>query len=252
MTDIISRSPRVIALGEPEPNERDAIATLDQLLDPDWIIFHSRKPLRGRRDIDVLIVAPDGVFAAELKFYRDKICISNGAQWQRQLADGSSETLRNILQAQTQKQAQQLKAEWREVTGLHHVWIEPVVIFTHAECQLQFESRDSAALQQIVFCLNDAKTKLEFLAAQNRQKKRQQLSRIELEKIAATFNVEAQLPATPGWSQDLLSSMRPKFVKSEDRILREKRRRTKQIMAILALIGALLVTLSVYFTLIDR
>jgi hypothetical protein len=243
---------RLIALGEPEPNEREAIATLDQLLDPEWIIFHSRKALRGRPDIDLLILAPDGVFAAELKYYRDTIRISNGAQWQRQLADGSTEALPNMLQGQTQKQAQQLKAEWKASAGLHHVWIEPVVIFTHPGSQLQFESRDSGALQQVVFSLRDAKAKLEFLTAQNRKKMRQPLSRIDLEKIAASFDVETQLPETKGWSQEAPPSQRPKFVKSEDRVKREQRRRIKKIMAITALVGALLITLSVYIIIMGR
>jgi hypothetical protein len=251
MSDFVSNSSRLIALGESEPNERDAIAILNEQLDPDWIIFHSRKPLRGRPDIDVLILAPNGVFVAELKYYRDIIRISNGAQWQRQLADGRTEALPNILQGQTQKQAQQLKAEWKAVAGLHHVWIEPVVIFTHAECQLQFESRDGSALNQVVFCLQDAKSKLEFLAAQNRQKMRQPLSRIELEKIAATFDAEAQLPDTKGWRQESPPSQRPKFVKSEDRAIREQRRRTKKTMAILTLIGALLVTIAIYFLVME-
>jgi Nuclease-related domain len=249
MSDLSSNISRLIALGEPDPNELEAIAILDKLLDPNWIIFHSRKRLMDRPDIDVLILAPDGAFVAELKYYRNTVKINNGARWQRQLADGSIEALPNMLQGKTQKRAQQLKTEWKAVAGLHHVWIEPVVIFTHPNSDLIFESLDGSALEQIVFCLRDAKTKLEFLTAQNRKKMRHSLSRIDLEKIAATFDAEAQLPDTPSWSQEPTPSQRPKFTKSENQLMRERRRRNKQIMTVATLFGTLLILISLYLTL---
>jgi predicted nucleic acid-binding Zn ribbon protein len=252
MSNFTLSTSRLIALGEPEANEHNAIVALDQLLDPDWIIFHSRKSLRDRPDIDVLIVTPDGVFAVELKYYRDTLRIGNGAHWQRQLANGSTEQIPNMLQGQAQKRAQQLKAELKAVAGLHHVWIEPVVIFTHASSYLQFETRDGTALEQVVFCLRDAKIKLEFLAAENRKKMRQPLSRVDLEKIADTFDVVQLLPATSGWNEESPAAPRPKFVKSEDRMIREKRRRNKQAMAILTLVGALLVTIAIYLVVMEK
>jgi hypothetical protein len=243
---------RLIALGEPDPNERAALAALDAALDPDWIIFHSRKPLQGRPDIDVLIVTPDMVFVAELKHYRDTICINSNAQWQRQLSDGSLESLPNMLQGQTQKQAQRLKAEWKAAAGLHHVWIEPVVIFTHASSRLRFESADSAALDQVVFTLSDAKARLESLVAGHRAKKRRPVSRADLEAIAATFDAVTLPPAGKSWSLESPPLSRATAGKSEDRLLRARRRRTKKMMVIFTLLGALLVTISVYFMIVER
>jgi Nuclease-related domain len=240
---------RLIALGEPEPNERAALGALDAALNPDWIIFHSRKPLQGRPDIDVLIVTPDLVFAAELKHYRDTISVNSSAQWQRQLADGSIELLPNMLQGQTQKQAQRLKTEWKAAVGLHHVWIEPVVIFTHEQSRLRFDSADGAALEQVVFCLPDAKARLENLVARHRTKMRRAISRADLEAIAATFDAVTLPPASQSWSVEAAPA---RTGKSDDRLIRERRRRTKKWMAILTLVGALLVTIATYMVIIER
>jgi hypothetical protein len=241
----LAPSSRLIALGEAEANELEAIAYLDRTLDPTWMIFHSLKPLRGRRDIDVLIVTPQAVFALELKYYRDTIIINSGPQWQRQTSDGRSEALPNLLQGQAQKQAQQLKAEWKAAAGLHHVWIEPVVIFTHDSSVLQFEPHNRAALEQVVFCLKDTKSKLETLVAQ-KAKLRRPLTREDLSKIAeALGQYHLQLPAE-GWSAPIAAQQRSTSGRSNDRAEREARRRTKKWMAILTLVGALLVTISIY------
>jgi Nuclease-related domain len=239
---------RLIALGEPEANEMEAISYLDRTLDPNWMIFHSLKPLRGRRDVDVLIATPNGVFAAELKYYRDTIVINSGPTWQRQRADGSTETLPNFLQGQTQKQAQQLKAEWKAAAGLHHVWIEPVVIFTHDSSALQFEWNDQAALKQVVFCLKDAKPRLENLTTQN-SKLRRPLTRDDLGKIAEALGQYDMALPIQGWPSHMTAQERPTFNRSDDRANRERRRRTKQVMAVLTLVGALLVTIGIYFVL---
>ncbi len=243
---------RLIALGTPELNERAALAALDAGLNSDWIIFHSRKSLQGRPDIDVLIVTPDMVFVAELKYYRDTISINSSAQWHRQLADGTVERLPNMLQGQAQKQAQQLKAEWKAAAGLHHIWIEPVVIFTHRDSRLRFDSNDGAALEQVVFCLDDAKARLENLTARHRQKMLRPVSRADLEAIAATFDDITLPPVNKSWSVAPLSLLRTAVGKSEDRIGRERRRHVKKWMAILTLVGALLVTISIYMVMIDR
>lgn len=246
--DVFSNA-RLIALGEPEANERAAIAALDATLNPDWIIFHSRKPLQGRPDIDLLIITPDMAFVAELKHYRDTITVNSSAQWQRQLADGTAQVIPNILQGQTQKQAQRLKAEWKAVAGLHHVWIEPVVIFTHEQSSLRFDSADGAALEQVVFCLPDAKARFESLVAKHRTKMRKAISHADLKAIATTFDAVTLPPVSKSWS---VESAPARSAKSDDRLTRERRRRIKKWMAILTLIGALLVTIATYTAMIDH
>jgi hypothetical protein len=245
MPDPSIPSRRLIALGAPEANERDAIALLDQTLDPAWVIFHSRKPLRGSMDIDLLILTPHGAFAAELKYYRDPVTVSRGPTWQRRLADGTIDVLPNMLQGQAQKQAQKLKAEWKAVAGLSHVWIEPVVIFTHPEGRIAYAPADQALLAPVVFCLNNAKAKLEHLVDHNRNTRRP-VAWEDVQKIAATFGQAAALPKDINWPAVQHSATVPR---NDDRAERQRRRRTKQILSILTLIGALLVTVTIYHAL---
>jgi cell division protein FtsB len=241
-------SSRLIALGTPDASEAAAIAVLDQQLDPDWLIFHSRKPLRERLDIDVLIVTPHVVFIAELKNYRDTILVTNGASWQRRRADGALETLPNMLQGQAQRQAQQLKTEFRTKAGLHHLWIEPVVIFTHAASVLEHGSSDHAQLAQLVFCLPEAKAKLEALVAQSAAVRRQ-ISRQDVTAIAQVLDQAAAVPATLVWP---VASVLPRSAdRQAERDERQRKRQTRQLMSILALVGALLVTIGIY-TLVSR
>jgi Nuclease-related domain len=244
-----SQITRLIALGDPDDNEHDAIANLNHTLDPDWIIFHSRRPFQGRPNLDVLIVAPHGIFIAELKYYRDTMTIGNASKWRRRLSDGSVELLPNMLQSQAQKQAQQLKTEFK-AAGLKHLWIEPVVIFTHNSSILEFESHDSASLQQVVFCLKDAKVKFEALVVQNKQKLRPSITRSDLEKIAELFDKMHMLPSTKGWSEEYVTVM--PAAKSDERLARLRRRRINQIKTILVLVSALIVVLTVYTVIIKN
>ncbi len=237
---------RLIALGEPEANEIDAIAFLDQTLDPNWIIFHSRKPLRGRLDIDILIITPHGAFAAELKYYRDLMVVSTAPQWQRHLEDGRTEAMPNMLQGQAQKQAQRLKAELKNTAGLHQLWIEPVVIFTHDSSRLEFAASDRAQLEQVVFPLKQAKARLEALVAQNRRSRRP-VPWEDVEKIAAALGQAEKLPAV-NWMMPPPAAA----LKSDDRTERRRRRRLNQIKAILTLVGALLVTIAIYLVVMQR
>jgi hypothetical protein len=239
----IPSSPRLIALGVPDSGEAAALAVLDQQLDPAWVIFHSRKPLRERLDIDAFIVTPHLVFVAELKNYRDTILVGNGASWQRRRSDGTTETLPNILQGQAQRQAQQLKTEFKTKAGLHHVWIEPVVMFTHQASAVEFASSDRAQLEQLVFCLPDAKARLEALVAQSAAVGRQ-ISREDLTAIARLLDQESLLPAAIDWP--VFKASARAAGKQSQREAREKKRRTRRLMSIMALVGALLITLGIY------
>ncbi len=243
MTAIAPKFSRLIALGKADANELAALAALDRMLDPSWLIFHSRKPLAGRADIDTLIVAPHGVFVAELKNFRGAITIGNGASWQRRSTTGEDEAIANFLQGQAQRQAQQLKSEFKTKAQLHQVWIEPVVIFTHSDSRLDFVSSDAGQLQQLVFTLDQAKDRLEALCAQNRAKQRS-VSRDDLGRIAAVLDQQAKLPTALVWPETA-SDQRP-LNRQTERKLRERKRRTRQLLSILTLFAALLITIGIY------
>jgi hypothetical protein len=244
MNSNLPKSSRLFALGAADANEQAALAALDQALDPRWLIFHSRKPLHGRADIDALIVAPHGVFVAELKYYRGTTIIGNGASWQRPADDGGrDEVIPNILQGQVQRQAQQLKAEFKDKAQLHHIWIEPVVIFTHASSTLTFTSSDAAQLAQSVFSLADAKARLEAFCAQNLAKRRS-ISRTDVDQIVAMLDQSVQLPAASLWPETVIRAPSPS--RQAEQRLRERKRRTRQLLSVLTLSAALLITIGLY------
>jgi Nuclease-related domain len=233
---------RLLPLGEPEDNELAAMAALDQALDPSWLIFHSLKRLKDRPDIDVLILTPKCIVVAELKHYRGAIEVRSGKEWQRVQADGLREAIPNFLQGQALRQAQKLKAELKDKAGLHHVWVEHVVIFTHTESTLQFADTGGQAFQAQVFHLKDAKARLEALLGQERLARRF-ISVPERNEIARLIGWPEELPAVQ-WLSAQKHGTEDRFAAEKRERLFRKRRR--QIMAILTLTGALLVTISIY------
>lgn len=126
------------ALGIP-----DALPGSLTILHKDYIIFNQLQIPTGRsyRELDYVVVGPNGVFAIEVKHYRGEI---RGAEFDRTWRQRKRSRAGNLYEQALRNPVTQIKGgvyALRRHLAAHGIrnWIEGIVVFTHPECTLMVD-----------------------------------------------------------------------------------------------------------------